>query len=59
MKKLTRKELKNVMGGTDPLPAGCCCFNFDPGLPGGGIDIDCSYGPSAQYCPNNDVMVCC
>jgi len=64
MKKLTRKELKNVMGGLQDPPPGCYCFTPDdtggPGEPGGGIDPDCFLPSDSQlYCPLTQILVCC
>ncbi|MDB5007368.1 MAG: hypothetical protein JWP45_1761 [Mucilaginibacter sp.] len=64
MEKLTREQLKNVKGGLQTPPAGCFCFTPTggpgPGLPGGGLDLDCSFGQNPElYCPADQLLGCC
>jgi len=65
MNKLTREELKTVMGGLLDPPPGYYCFTppdqgSDPGLPGGGVDPDCAYyGDWSLYCPPGQVLTAC
>ncbi|HEY8930778.1 MAG TPA: hypothetical protein VIM55_16355 [Mucilaginibacter sp.] len=60
MEKLTRNDLKNVLGGGDPLPPGCVCFVPIPDLPGGMPDPDCYWGDNPQlYCQPAEWLLCC
>jgi len=55
MKKLTRDEMKNVIGGLDPLPPGCYCYTLT-GLP---LDPDCNLAPNGElYCAPDQAFCC-
>jgi hypothetical protein len=55
LKKLTRDEMKNVIGGLDPLPPGCYCYTLT-GLP---LDPDCNLAPNGElYCAPDQAFCC-